>query len=208
MAPYRPSVRILFVCTGILCRSPVAERLATSWARQSLVDSPELADVEILSAGLEAMPGRAMDPDSARALVALGGEPAGFRAQLFTSSLAERADLVLTMTRNQRRAVLATTPRGLRRTFTLTEAADLLGSVDWTSLPLLPLAQRARELGRRLDAARSHRLTSNGDDVPDPIGRRASVHDEVAGTIATALRPLADVVLSSVRVQLPRPVPA
>lgn len=207
MAPLPSGVRILFVCTRNLCRSPVAERLATSWARQSLADNPELADVEILSARLEAMPGRAMDPDSAGPLVALGGEPVGLRARLFTSSLAERADLVLTMTRDQRRAVLATTPRALRRTFTLIEAADLLGSVDWTGLRLLSLAQRARELGRRLDAARSHRLTSNSDDAPDPIGRRASVHDEVAGTIATALRPLADVVLSSVRVQLPRPVP-
>ncbi len=36
-------MRILFVCTGNVCRSPVAERLATAWARRVLAHSPEFA---------------------------------------------------------------------------------------------------------------------------------------------------------------------
>jgi protein-tyrosine phosphatase len=63
----------------------------------------------------------------------------------------------------------------------------------------LPLAQRARELGLRLDAARSHHPSSEVDDVLDPIGRSAAVHRDVAATIAAALRPLAAVLFSSVR---------
>lgn len=199
-------MRILFVCTGNVCRSPVAERLATAWAREKLAHSPEVDDVRIESAGLSAVASRPMDPHAAAALVELGGDPAGFRSRAFTRELAQDADLVLTMTRDQRRTVLEANPRGLRRTFTLAEAADLLQRADLTGLSLLPLTARTRELGRRLDAARAGRPTADSDDTTDPIGQDAGVHQEVAGLVAAALRPLADVLFTSVRVQLPTPV--
>lgn len=140
-----------------------------------------------------------MDPHSAEALLQLGGDPAGFRSQILDRELLADADLVLTMTRKQRDEALRLAPRGLRRTFTLTEAADLLQQVDVTGLRLLPLTQRARELGRRLDAARARRFTTDADDVADPISQRKAEHDAVASTIATALRPLAEVLFLSVR---------
>jgi protein-tyrosine phosphatase len=199
-------VRILFVCTGNVCRSPVAERLATAWAREKLAHSPEADMAQIRSAGLSAVANRPIDPHSAAALVELGGDPAGFRSHEFTPELAADADLVLTMTRDQRRTVLEASPRGLRRTFTLTEAADLLQRADLTGLSLLPLTARARELGRRLDAARAGRPTADSDDIADPIGQTAVVHQEVAGLVAAALRPLADVLFTSVRIKLPAPV--
>ncbi len=147
-------MHILFVCSGNVCRSAVAERLATTWAGEKLASSPEADAVRIDSAGLGAITGQPIDPHSAAALVALVGDPAGFRSREFTPELAADADLVLTMTRDQRRTVLEASPRGLRRTFTLTEAADLLQRADLTGLSLLPLTARARELGRRLDVAR------------------------------------------------------
>ncbi|MGY1609585.1 arsenate reductase/protein-tyrosine-phosphatase family protein [Geodermatophilus sp. SYSU D00700] len=198
-------MRILFVCTGNLCRSPIAEHLAKSWAWEKLSRSPEKADVQITSAGLSAATGRLMDPHAAAALTEHGVSPEGFRSRAYTPELAEAADLVVTMTRQQRRAVLETTPRGLRRTFTLTEAADLLSWADLGGLDLLPLTPRARHLGVRLDAARSTRITVD-DDIRDPIGERSSVHREVAGVIAVALRPLADILFTSVRSRLPAPV--
>jgi len=199
-------VRILLVCTGNVCRSAVAERLATTWAQESLAHSPEGDAVRIDSAGLSAVAGRPIDPHAAAALVALGGDPAGLRSREFTPELAADADLVLTMTRDQRRTVLESTPRGLRRTFTLTEAADLLQRADLTGLALLPLTARARELGHRLDAARSGRPTAHSDDITDPMGQRPAVHQEVAELVATALRPLADILFSSVRARLPAPI--
>ena len=200
-------MRILFVCTGNVCRSAIAERLATTWAREKLAHSPEADMVEIGSAGLSAVAGRPIDPHSAAALVELGGNPAGFRSRELTRELTEDADLVLTMTRDQRRTVLESTPHGLRRTFTLTEAADLLQRADLTGLAFLPLTQRARELGRRLDAARAGRTRADGDDIADPIGQDEAVHREVADRVATALRQLADVLFTSVRSDLPAPVP-
>jgi protein-tyrosine phosphatase len=184
-------VRLLFVCTGNVCRSPLAERLALAWARKSLGGA--VAGLELLSAGLQAPEGRPMDPRSAAVLTRLGGDPAGARATPFVPAVAETADLVLTMTRAQRRAVLETVPRGLRRTFTLLEAADLMDGVDLRGLEHLPLDDRARELAARLDARRAHRTSTREDNIEDPIGRDAAVHEQVGDTIAAALRPLAAV---------------
>jgi protein-tyrosine phosphatase len=181
-------MRLLFVCTGNLCRSPVAERLASAWLAQSSVSRGE--HIEVLSAGTHAPVGEPMDRHSAAALARLGGDASGHRARILTPELAAGADLVLTMTRRHRRAVLELAPRGLRRTFTLLEAAQLIEGAEVRDLALLPLGQRVRELGLRLDARRAHRRAPGIDDIEDPIGRRASVHEEVAGTIAEALRPL------------------
>jgi protein-tyrosine phosphatase len=201
-------MQVLFVCTGNLCRSPVAERLAAAWARDHLAGSPELDAVEVSSAGTGATAGQAMDPSSARALQRLGGDPEGFISRSLTADLANGADLVLTMTRDHRRDVLELAPRGLRRTFTLAEAAALLPRADLRGLRTMPLAPRARELGRRLDAARAYRCATRAEDIADPIRQPIRVHDEVARAIAASLRPLADVLLASVRDQPALCVPA
>jgi protein-tyrosine phosphatase len=181
-------VHLLFVCTGNACRSPLAERLLHRWAM-----SAGRGDVQVGSAGLAATPGTPMEAKAAAALRRLGGDPAGFAARSFTEALTHGADLVLTMTRKQRTDVLKATPRGLRRTFTLLEAAALLELADLSDLPRGP--ERARELGLRLDAARGRRASTEADDLPDPIGQSSGTHRQVAGRIANALRPLAEVLL-------------
>ena len=188
-------MRLLFICTGNVCRSPLAERLAAAWATRSL--AADAARVHISSAGLDAPVGRHMDPHSAAALRELGGTPDGVRAKAFLPAMAEEADLVITMTRKQRRAVLEQSPRGLRRTFTLLEAADLIRHADLQGLDELPLEERARELGLRLDAQRATPRSVDADDIEDPIGRREHVHVRVANTIAQGLRPLALVLFSA-----------
>jgi protein-tyrosine phosphatase len=148
--------------------------------------------VEATSAGLEAPSGRPMHPLSARALAELGGDPTGFTSSPFEAAVAVRADLVLTMTRRQRRVVLGKAPRGLRCTFTLREAAALATSADLTGLDELPVERRTRELAARLDAARRHRASVPGDDIADPITGRAAEHRAAAAAVAEALRPLVE----------------
>ncbi|MGY1716381.1 hypothetical protein ACI78R_18105 [Geodermatophilus sp. SYSU D01106] len=184
-------MRLLFVCTGNICRSPLAERLAISWAEQSL--GAGAANVHIRSAGTDGVDGKSMDKRSAAALVSLGGDATGFTARTLLPRMAEEADLVLTMTRRHRRLVLAESPRAMRHTFTLPEAADLLRTADLRGVADLPLRQRARELAARLNVGRAHRRGHESDDVFDPIGGSSSVHEYVAARIARKLRPLADV---------------
>ena len=82
-----PSLHVTFVCSGNICRSPLAERLTSAWAVRAL--GANAAGVLVASAGTDALDGKPMDKRSAAALAALGGEPAGFAAQSFVPSMAD-----------------------------------------------------------------------------------------------------------------------
>jgi protein-tyrosine phosphatase len=185
-----------------MCRSPLGERLAASLVRDTLgpVDASEW---RFASAGTDARPGQTMESRSAQTLRRLGGDDTGFRSRPLAVGEAMNYDLVLTMSRRHRRMVLKQDPRAMRRTFTLLEARDLLTSIDERALRPLPLPMRAREFPRLLDAARAFRDVTPADDIPDPIGRPQSVHDEVGSMIARALNPLMDVLLTPVELQGP-----
>ena len=192
-------MRLMFVCTGNICRSPVAAGLLSAWAARDL--GPDAGRLQISSAGVEAPEGQPMDAASLRAALELGADAdvlAGHLARAVDPAELAEADLVLTMSRWQRKKVLARAPRQLRRTFTLPEAAALLELADVQGVAELPLEQRTGELAVRLSAARAHRRVSDSDDVRDPIGRRADEHRRTAERIATELRPLAAVLLAPV----------
>lgn len=178
-------MRILFVCTGNMCRSPLAERLTSSWAEQRLGASAAM--VRVHSAGTDAREGRAMDSRSAQVLEELGGTADAFASRLLVPADAQSADLVLTMSRRHRHLLLKTAPRALRRTFTLLEAVSLLEHTDVRGIEALPFDERAGELAARLNAGRSRRRADPQDDVPDPVGRPLSEHRAVGRQIADAL---------------------
>jgi protein-tyrosine phosphatase len=189
-------MRLLFICTGNMCRSPLAERLTSSWAHDAL--GAQAAGISVRSAGTDAQPGRAMEARSARALVDLGGDPTGFVARELVRTEAEDADLVLTMTRRHRNKVIKGAPRAMRWTFTLAEAAALIPLADTEGITALPLPERAAALAERLNAARSRRVSDVQDDVQDPIGQPQSVHSDVARQIADCLEPLTELLFAPV----------
>src|SRR3954467_7687254 len=119
-----PAFTVLLVCTGNICRSALAERLGRAYLEERLGE--DAGAVRLISAGTRAVVGSAMHPHSALVLRGYGAEAGDFRARQLTDSVAAEAGLVLTMTRAHRREVLRLAPRGLARTFTLREAADLL----------------------------------------------------------------------------------
>ena len=181
---------VLFVCTGNICRSPLAERVAR--ARLDERYGAGAAHLRVGSAGTRATAGRRMDPASAAVLRELGGDPAGFGSRPLTGALAAAADLTLTMTRAHRSDVLGRAPRALSRTFTLREAAGLLGTLPDGPPAEGPPEEAARALVAQLAAARARRPGGPDDDVRDPIGQPAEVHAEVGRAIADALTPLLD----------------
>jgi protein-tyrosine-phosphatase len=177
---------VLFVCTGNICRSPIAERVAAAYLRAAL--GPEASGVRLGSAGTRAVVGAGVHPDSVAVLTSFGGASDGFTARQVTDELAQNADLILGLTREHRRAVLKRAPRGLSRTFTLLEAADLASRVPFESeVPGGTFPDRCRSLVKQMAAGRAHRASDGRDDIPDPVGQSPAVHQDVGQAIADGI---------------------
>jgi protein-tyrosine phosphatase len=168
------SLHVLFVCTGNICRSPTAERLAAAFGAQLA-----LPDFTTSSAGIQAVVGHPIHRDAALVLEGLGGDSSNFAARQLTPKIASGADLVLTMTRSHRDSVLERVPRLLHRSFTLSEAARLVtegGAATVSDLPGL----------------RAQITANDAMDVPDPIGQDPDVFEAVGSQIANLLEPIVD----------------
>jgi len=175
-------VHVLFVCTGNICRSPTAERLAAAYATQH-----GMPGFRASSAGTRAVIGHPIHRDAAVVLDSLGGNASGFAARQLTSKIASAADLIIAMTGTQRDIVLEAAPRQLQRTFTLTEAS---------SLAAMELAETLVEL-----AGLRPRLGANDkSDIPDPIGQSPEVFATIGAQIAALLPPILELCRRSVTV--------
>jgi protein-tyrosine phosphatase len=185
-APAAPSapLRLLLVCTGNICRSAAAERLARHALGELLGDSAEL--VRVTSAGTRAVVGSDMHPFSAAVVRDLGADPGDFAARQLRAPMVVDADLVLTMTRQHREVVFGLDPRALSRTFTLREAADLARMTEEAGGD--GSGDAGRTLVQRMAMARRHRRGAEEDDIRDPIDGPAEVHREVVEDLAELLR--------------------
>lgn len=188
-----PPARVLVVCTGNVCRSPLTERLL----RVRLADRlGERGDrVEVGSAGVRALAGSGMTPEALAELRGLGGAADDFVSRQLTSDLLQDADLVLGATRQHRSQVVSLAPRVLRCTFTLRELHRLLDGADLAELPADP-AERVRAL---VAVARGRRgfvppADEGDDDVVDPYGRSAQTYAATTAQIVPAVELLVDAI--------------
>lgn len=183
-------VRILTVCTGNICRSPVAERLL-----QAGLDQVQAGAFEVRSAGTRAMVGNPIQPPSADIIRHYGGTAEGFAARQLTSKILRGSDLVLTMASRHRGEVLQLDASLLKRTFTIREFARMLsqlelredaadgaaagtdGTEGWRSLPAR--AASVRHLALAAEQA--------DNDVVDPYRRSQDVYDEMEDQLAPAI---------------------
>ena len=149
--------RILFVCTGNVCRSPIAEFLL----KQKLSASPFF---EVSSAGTMALVGRPVAEEMAEVCQVNHLNVGGFKGRKLTRSIIDNSDLVLTMTSEQRRRIIEDWPDVADKTTHISNTLQLdnFGQFTPNNLKQWCLSNRPSQL----------------KDVPDPYKQPESVARE------------------------------
>lgn len=188
-------LRVLVVCTGNICRSPLAEVFLR--ARLSV------PGVRVSSAGTHALVGHEMTEPAQRIALDHGADPhatSAHRAQLLVETMVASSDLVLTMTRAQRSHTVQLVPSALRRTFTVREFARLAqtlpdGELSATASADDTAGARLRQLARTITEQRGiHHGAPEDDDVIDPYRQPFSVYETSAAQLIPALTQVTRVV--------------
>lgn len=181
-------IRILAVCTGNICRSPLAEVVLRSRLSDAIAD--------ITSAGTQGLLEVAMTDPAQRLAVAAGVDPAlpaAHRSRPLAESMLTDVDVVLAMTRDHRAEVVSLVPSTLRRTFTVRELARLSSARSDDQLRADALGDTASERMRNVLAAlaRSRAIvrpaSTRDDDVIDPFRQAWPVYEKSAAQLLPAL---------------------
>lgn len=116
-------MKILLVCTGNTCRSSMAEVLL-----KDMIEHAGLAEViEVKSAGTTAVDGMGAAQQAITVMKTRGLDLSNHTSTSLSTGLLSEADLVLTMTRRHKGAILRNDPKLKDKVFTLKEYA---GPVD------------------------------------------------------------------------------
>lgn len=192
-------LELLTVCTGNICRSPLAESLL----RERLAP----LDVRVSSAGTRALVGSGMTPEAQRLAVDLGvPDAAAHRARHLTEGLLETPDLIFAMSREHRRAIVDLSPRRMRATFTVREFARLARHATDVSIARAVADATDPRDALRLAVAHVSAMRSEAeppadaadDDVIDPYRRSWKTYE----LSASQLVPAVDEVVRVLRIAL------
>ena len=186
-------MEIMTVCTGNICRSPLAELLLAT----------RLADLgaEVHSAGVRGLSAAPMTPEAIDLAIEYGVTEAdadAHRSRFLTEAMLVSPDLILAMTREHRREIAELAPARLRSTFTVREFARLAASLsDDDVADAVADAGPDATPGDRVRAAAAAVAGRRGllappadpadDDVIDPYRRDWSVYRTSADQLVPAL---------------------
>ncbi|MBJ6361874.1 low molecular weight protein arginine phosphatase [Paenibacillus sp. GCM10012307] len=183
--------RILFVCTGNTCRSPMAEALLRQKAAVAGLS------VESRSAGVSTMDGLPVSPFALQALAAMDIVHSGSSRTVTAESVA-RADLILTMTTGHKRHLLERYPQAVDKAYTLKEYVEddpgVLADIAELETLYTELHMN-RVLGGKLSDKQRQRVLElerriPGFDIADPFGGPLSRYEQAADEISILLERL------------------
>ncbi|MFZ0506150.1 MAG: serine hydroxymethyltransferase [Chthoniobacterales bacterium] len=114
---------ILFVCTGNVCRSPMAEGLFERM-------TAERADLRVLSAGVSTYPGQPPSAHAVEVLEELGVDISQHRSKPISEKVIEEADWIIAMTRSHLDSIIYLFPRAAEKVYLLREFEPGATSLD------------------------------------------------------------------------------
>ncbi|WP_091230747.1 low molecular weight phosphatase family protein [Microbacterium sp. 3J1] len=192
---------IITVCTGNICRSPLAEQLL----RQRLADLPGTVN----SAGTYGLDAVAMPAEAQKLAMQYGVTPemaAAHRARPLTAAALGTPDLILAMAREHRRSIVELAPARLRSAFTLREFARL--AADATDADIVAAADAHSDPSARLRAGvaavaarrgmTAPPSTPDDDDIVDPYRRSWATYERAGEQLVPAIDQVERVVRLSV----------
>jgi protein-tyrosine-phosphatase len=171
---------ILVICTGNICRSPIAEGLLRDALQRRFAERAP----EVSSAGTSGLEGSAAMRQSVQAAAELGIDIGGHVARRLTAEMADRSDLLLCMATEHRDVFVPGSDRD-ERAFTLKELVRLL-----ETLPAPPPDEGPGSMSERIAAASLARWrgavqASRDDDVADPLGQPLEAYRAIAWELGT-----------------------
>lgn len=191
-ANYDRRIDVAFICTGNICRSPMAEAMLR--ARLAKLRPP----VEVGSAGL-LFDGRPAEPNAVKVMAKRGLDVSDHKARKISADLLAGTSLIIGMERKHIREVATLDTSLFARSFTLPEIVHLASLVG------------ARQKGQRLRDWAEH-IGNLRDPVEYARSDRASeIRDPMGGSVR-AFRTCADVIdlrlAQLVDLAWPRPQPS
>ena len=121
-------VRVLFVCTGNTCRSPMAAGIFRRYLAEKLgckVDEVEEAGYKISSAGVVNASGFPASAEAVTACAAMGVDVSAHSSRPLSKQLVEKSDLIFAMCRTHREQVIALSQEAGSRCSLLSEDEEI-----------------------------------------------------------------------------------
>ena len=144
---------VLLVCTGNTCRSPLAEIFCRDMLAKHLrckIDELDDRGMIVVSAGIAAMMGGRATAEAVQTASEMGLDLSRHETQPLTEPLVRHADVIYTMTRSHREAIVAQWPAAAERTSLLcTDGSDVSDPIGG---PLQRYRDCAAQIRSKLEA--------------------------------------------------------